>query len=421
MLVENQLIKVRWVSANKKWYIDKGYKFTKMWDYFYVKAEDLMSTSKYDVYVKCDYCGKKYESAFGDYNISISKYGKVACYDCRAIKINETYMNNFAQDRYDAIKSRCDELNYTLLSAMEGITTVCMGMEFICPIHGHQTLHVDTFLHGAECRGCAADKNKTKRMMSMQDKIEEEISRYNNNTLLNKGDYINSETKNLRILCGTCDDVFITSRDLYLKNAERNLNYMCPNCNMKLFRESLLRDKDDVEEYINSINGNKLLNKDDYQGNDIHNLNIMCGICNENIFTTSLVCYQAGKTTCDCCSSRISKGELVIKKILDLYNVSYEMWYWFDDCRDKKPLPFDFYLPDYDVCIEYQGEQHYKSIEYFGGDDGFRIRQMHDKIKRNYCKDNNIYLIEIPYWEYDNIEQILVEQLGLHIPVENCA
>lgn len=419
MLVENQQIEVKWVSANKKWYVDKGYEFTKMWDCFYVKAEDLMPTSKYKVRVDCDYCGKEYVCGFGDYNISIGRYGKVACYDCRVHKINATNMNNFAEDRYNSIKHRCDELNYTLLSAMEDITTVCMSMEFICHTHGHQTLHVDTFLHGAECRECARDKNKIKRMLSIQDRIEEEISQYNNNKLLNKEDYINSKTSNLKILCGSCDDVFITSRDSYFKNAKRNANYMCPNCNMKLFRESLLRDKDGVEEYINSINGNTLLNKYDYAGNDIHNLNIQCGGCGD-IFVTSLVGYQAGKIMCDGCSSKISRGELAVKNVLDLYCINYNREYWFADCRDKYPLPFDFYLPDYNVCIEYQGEQHYKAISQFGGEEELEVRQYHDQIKRNYCNENNISLIEIPYWEYENIEQIITEKSGLHMPVENC-
>lgn len=420
MLVENQIIKVRWVSANKNWYIDKGYEFTKMWDYFYVKAEDLMPTSKYEVRVKCDYCGKEYMCQFGVYTVGINNKGKNACYQCRRHKLHEENMLNLATDRYNSIKNRCDKLNYTLLSKKEDIHTTHSSIHFMCPRHGHQTLCGITLLNGAECRVCASEKNSRKRMLKMQSKIQKEISQYNNNQLLNKEDYINSSTKNLKVLCGRCNKVFITDRNSYLKNTQRHENYLCPSCNREMVRSRMLRDIDDVENYINSINNNKLLNKEDYKGNDIANLKIQCGICGE-IFTTSLVHYQAGKIMCRKCSSAISHGELAIKEVLDGYHVHYKEEYWFSDCRDINPLPFDFYLPDYNLCIEYQGGQHYKSVEFFGGEEAFKIRQLHDQIKRDYCNLNNIVLIEIPYWEYKNIKNILIEKLGLHRSSETCA
>lgn len=420
MLVKNQFIKIRWVNANKNWFINKGYTFTKMWDYFDVKAEDLMPTSKYDVLVTCDYCGKEYNCAFGEYNTSIQKQGKVACYDCRFEKINKTYMNNLGEDRYNSIKSRCEELNYILISKMKDITTVCMNMEFICPIHGKQTLHIDTFLHGAICKCCAREKNLDTRKVLIQKNLEKEISQFNNNKLLNKEDYINSESDNLIISCGKCKHVFITSRRKYIKNTKRNSNYMCPNCNIELLKENLLKNKNEVEEYVNSINNNILLNKEDYIGNNVRNLKIQCGGCGE-IFIASLSGYQSGKIMCDTCSSKISHGELAIKKVLDEYHIDYVREYRFNDCRDKGSLPFDFYLNEYNVCIEYQGGQHYMPVKWFGGQKGFESRQYHDNLKREYCHNNNIILIEIPYWQYKNIENILKEKLGLHKPNVNCA
>lgn len=420
MLVENQIIKVRWVSANKNWYIDKGYEFTKMWDYFYVKAEDLMPSSKYEVKVVCDYCGKEYISQFATYLVGIKTNGKNSCYDCKGNKTHERYMNELSEDRYNAIKNRCDKLNYTLLSKEEDIHTIHSSIHFMCPRHGHQTLCGTTLLNGAECKDCAREKNGQKRILKMQSKIQEEISQYNNNRLLNKEDYINGTTKNLKVVCGKCNKVFITDRNSYLKNTQRHENYLCPSCNREMVRSRMLRDIDDVENYINSINNNKLLNKEDYKGNDIANLKIQCGICGE-IFTTTLVHYQAGKIMCRKCSSAISHGELAIKEVLDGYHVHYKEEYWFSDCRDINPLPFDFYLPDYNLCIEYQGGQHYKSVEFFGGEEAFKIRQLHDQIKRDYCNLNNIVLIEIPYWEYKNIKNILIEKLGLHRSSETCA
>lgn len=64
-----------------------------------------------------------------------------------------------------------------------------------------------------------------------------------------------------------------------------------------------------------------------------------------------------------------------------------------------------FYLTDYNLAIEYQGEQHYRPIDYFGGKEKFEVQQKRDNIKRDYCKNNNINLLEIPY--YKNVEEEL--------------
>ena len=79
----------------------------------------------------------------------------------------------------------------------------------------------------------------------------------------------------------------------------------------------------------------------------------------------------------------------------------------FNDCRNKNPLPFDFYLPEYKTCIEFDGRQHFESIEHWEGDNGLLKIKKNDSIKNEYCKDNDIKLIRIPYYEIDNIEDKL--------------
>lgn len=77
----------------------------------------------------------------------------------------------------------------------------------------------------------------------------------------------------------------------------------------------------------------------------------------------------------------------------------------FEDCKDKKPLPFDFYLPNNVICIEYDGEQHTKPIDYFGGIESYECTVRHDKMKNEYCKNNGISLLRIPYNK--NVEEEL--------------
>ena len=65
------------------------------------------------------------------------------------------------------------------------------------------------------------------------------------------------------------------------------------------------------------------------------------------------------------------------------------------------------------MLIEFQGKQHYKPVSAYGGEEQFKVQQEHDKRKRQYAKDNNINLLEIAYWDFNNIEEILSRELGL--------
>ena len=108
-----------------------------------------------------------------------------------------------------------------------------------------------------------------------------------------------------------------------------------------------------------------------------------------------------------CPHCKKSKGENAIKDFLEDNNILFETQKGFENCRNKRILKFDFYLPDYNLCIEYQGAQHYKSVDYFGGVKGFENSQKRDNIKRDFCKSNGISLLEIPYTKFDYIAEIL--------------
>ena len=98
---------------------------------------------------------------------------------------------------------------------------------------------------------------------------------------------------------------------------------------------------------------------------------------------------------CPVCNE--SRGEREISNYLIRRNVDYIPQHTFDNCRNKKTLPFDFYLPEYNVCIEYDGEQHYRPVDHFGGENGFMQRKSNDSIKTSYCNLNNIQLLRIRY------------------------
>ena len=117
---------------------------------------------------------------------------------------------------------------------------------------------------------------------------------------------------------------------------------------------------------------------------------------------------------CPTCNS--SAGENIIEKELKLYNYNYIKEFKIPDCKNILPLSFDFavFLEDKDepyFLIEFDGKQHFEPVKFFGGEEGFKYRKSCDNIKDNYCKNNNIKLLRIPYWDINNIPKVLKEKI----------
>ena len=128
-----------------------------------------------------------------------------------------------------------------------------------------------------------------------------------------------------------------------------------------------------------------------------------CNLCG-NIKSILGTDIKSGHTqACGC--MRRSRGELKIEKLLNNLQFSFETEKTYGDLIGTElPLRFDFYLPKYNTCIEYQGEQHYKD-SLWGGENSLQKRQSYDQKKREYCKKHNIKLIEIPYWDYNKLDE----------------
>ena len=123
----------------------------------------------------------------------------------------------------------------------------------------------------------------------------------------------------------------------------------------------------------------------------------------KDVLGTSL---RSGRSLSCGLHSNISKGNTKIAEILDEANIFYETEKKFNSCKDKKQLPFDFWI-DNKYLIEYDGEQHFKQDSIFD----YEYTHNHDLIKSQWCKENNIPLIRIPYTHYDNLklEDLLLE------------
>lgn len=117
---------------------------------------------------------------------------------------------------------------------------------------------------------------------------------------------------------------------------------------------------------------------------------------------------------CPICNQ--SKGEKRIKEILDFKNINYIPQKTFNGLLGLRNglLSYDFYLSQYNLLIEYQGQQHEKFIRGLHKSKKDFERQLeHDRRKRGYAETNNIKLLEIWYKDFDNIENILSKTLQL--------
>lgn len=215
------------------------------------------------------------------------------------------------------------------------------------------------------------------------------------------GEYVNSKTK-IECKCKTCNNIWCATPNSLLRGSG------CPVCSQKIRRNI----KKTTSEFVIEMN----------------EMNPNIKICGEYVNAKTKIlckCMRDGfewkaqplslLSGCGCPKCSFPKGELSIEKYLQKYNIKYESQKNFDELLGilGRDLLYDFYLPHYNILIEYNGEQHYNPIEFFGGKKSLEKQQEHDRRKREYAKQNNIKLIEIPYWDFENIEEILSKELGL--------
>lgn len=134
--------------------------------------------------------------------------------------------------------------------------------------------------------------------------------------------------------------------------------------------------------------------------------------CGSTIGVNSYTLTSGHTKSCGCLRSEsVSIFEVFISNILTDNNINFHREFGFDDCKGigGKKLRFDFYLPNYNTLIEYDGAQHFKPIDYFGGKDAYNILKQNDEIKNEYCKLHKINLIRIPYFLKENeVKNIII-------------
>ena len=316
----------------------------------------------------------------------------------------------------------------------------------ICPIHGEFSQKPHIHLIGAGCLKCANENSKIKKKFNFEEFITE-ANKVHNNKYIYKNSFFKKTTRKISIICkihgdfeqgvsnhlsgigcNKCsgfyknvDDLknefniihnnkYDYSKFLILNKWRNKINIICPvhgefsqsirehlrgsECQLCAKEKGSMMRTLDVESFINRSN---MIHNFKYNYSDVSfsNLNEKVRIiCPEHgAFEQKANHHLNGSDCADC--AVMSNGENQIKKLLMDNNIEHISQKRFTKCRNVKMLPFDFYLPKRNICIEYNGGQHYAPINVFGGINNFLKLQQNDTLKIDYCNKNNINLIII--------------------------
>ena len=277
--------------------------------------------------------------------------------------------------------NKCDEIHnnkydYSLVNYKKAKDKI----KIICSIHG--IFEQIAFHHkkGKGCPKCSHDKLRNNNFIQEFNKI------HNNKYDYSLVKYKNNRTK-IKIIC--------PNHGVFEQVPQSHLNgFGCKKCSIEGGAGKHMHTKEKFIEKAFNVHGNKydysLVN---YKGSDIK-IKIVCSTHGVFEQTPRHHLYDRGCPKCN-----FSKGELFIDNFLKEKNILYYSQYSFKECRDILPLPFDFYLPDYNLCIEFDGIQHFEEVKYWGGIDYLNDVKKKDIIKNIYCSKNNIDLMRIKYNE----------------------
>lgn len=325
---------------------------------------------------KCNVCGNEWSSRPA--NI-LTGYG---CPKCAKKRIGDSL-----RETHDGYIEKLKQLNCDIIviERYSGRKTKILHKCNVCNNEWKTT--PNTILNGCGCPICSEKIRAFNRTKTQRYYIKE-VSEINSMIEV-VGEYISAKKQTLH-KCKKCGNEWEALSSNILKG------HGCPSCSAKEIGDKLRKSHEQYTNDLYNINPNIEV-IEEYKGADTPILH-KCKICHNNWIVRPENLLQ--KRSCPNCTVK-SKGEDAIQNYLKENNIVHFEQQKFSGLKGVYGglLSYDFYLPDYNLLIEYQGEQHFRSIEYFGGEKAFIKQQEHDKRKRNYAKLHKINLLEIRYDE----------------------
>jgi len=285
-----------------------------------------------------------------------------------------------------------NKYDYSLVDYNNCMTKV----KIICQIHGVFEQTPLNHLNGHICKKCSSYN------VSVYQRKDKEFFEKVSIKFGNKYDYSLVRYKNrkskVRIICPTHGE--------FLSTPVNHLKVGCVKCSKSERRrvnKNIFIDK--------SVDSHR--NRYDYSDveyiSDKIKVRIICPTHGYFLQKPNDHILGVGCPSCSC-----SKGELKILNYLSDNSIEFEPQKKFDGCLFINNLVFDFYLPSHNICIEFDGKQHFKPIDFFGGIPVYNETKIRDGIKDQYCIDKSIKLIRMPYYDSDNVYKILDNNIWEH-------
>jgi hypothetical protein len=283
-------------------------------------------------------------------------------------------------------------------------------VQIICPKHGQFSQRPAKHLTGMKCKKCAYEQRKT-RLKTTKGFIVDAQKVHGNKYDYTRVNYINDNEK-IEIVCKKHGSFWQRPSD-HLRNKAG-----CPKC--KGEKIILLRTKP-VQTFVKQaqeVHGNKY----DYSKVAYKNTHTkVCIVCPKHgEFWQKPNAHISSQQGCPACKE--SKGERQIRLWLEEKQIQYIPQQKFTECINNEtncPLRFDFYLPNHNTCIEFDGKQHFKegigilmNGRYVFTFTDWKKLSMKDAIKNQYCNERGIKLIRIAYNQSAQISVILENQLS---------
>lgn len=287
-------------------------------------------------------------------------------------------------------------------------------VDILCPKHGNFSIVASSHLQGHGCKKCATDKNTEKNTTTQDIALQRLLKECGNKyKLLKAFVYINANNTILNLKCNICDNEWNTRYNDFV-----NSHHGCPKCAGNL-------EKSQEEATYNVIEQCKLLNYDllepfDYsiKKNKTY-IHLKCNIDN-NDWYIRYYNFVNSHNGCPECARKYKKSENKIKELLNDNNIKY-IYQYKNNIFSR--LSIDFFLPEYNIAIEYQGRQHFQSVSVFGGNEEFEKIKERDIRKYNICKENNIKIL---YFTYDKrilpkeyFDKIYIDEKELIYDIKN--
>jgi very-short-patch-repair endonuclease len=242
------------------------------------------------------------------------------------------------------------------------------------------------------CQRCGIERRAESHRHDVKD-VEERLSKYNLKLLNPNFQSIQClEVEDEDGYRSSCANLYyIESGKNFVRNHKQNL-YTPYNINLYLQKHGIITEVADLTPRHIEVRKDKI--------------GFICSCCGQTFNTTFDMLKRSGRVLCYDCSNNMSNLEYKVKTYLDDNNIKYVQQKRFPQCKNKRSLPFDFYLIDYNYVIEVNGCQHYyENNEYFHANRTLQEQQEIDQYKKQFCIDNNIGYLELPFWLINNPPQ----------------